>query len=372
MNHESTINEHINNPDVSVNQYIRSKCLELGKVISLKKSVYLDTKFWLILRDVALDRNNDSVHRDFYEKVFKAVESGRCVFPISEDVFLEVVKQTDQITLSKTLWLIDFLSLGVSMISFEERIVLEVKHFILSSRGRSVHDCGELVWTKLAYNMGFFSFSSDCLDAETDKAFQKSFIDYMWLISLSDFFEAGAENNDFYKSGMPKISGKLNEGKFKHLHENKSFKQMFLSELGGALDVYSEMIADCVADLYEAETGQVMTDEERKCSDSSRLLSNAILNAFKLNRSKEIFPTLNVTSGLHAAIRWDRNQKYQDNDLHDIRHAASALPYCDAFFTEKRLAHLITQKVTGYDKKFYCVVASSVSGASEVLSNLKV
>ncbi|MGY8915890.1 MAG: hypothetical protein ACKVJF_12515, partial [Flavobacteriales bacterium] len=199
---------------------------------------------------------------------------------------------------------------------------------------------------------------------------QKTFIDQMWGISLSDIINTISHNGGISAPNMTRISGKLNEGKFSHTHENSSFKQMFLSELAGSLDGYGNIVTKCIQDMYERDAGKILSDQEKKNSDSGKLLRDAIYNIFKLNKSKDFLPTFNVISGLHAAIRWDKNQKYQDNDLHDIRHAASALPYCDAFFTEKRLAHLITQKATSYDKKYSCVVATSVSEALEALQGL--
>jgi hypothetical protein len=39
-------------------------------------------------------------------------------------------------------------------------------------------------------------------------------------------------------------------------------------------------------------------------------------------------PTIRIPSTLHAAVRWDKQQKYQK---HDFQHAIAALPYCDYF-----------------------------------------
>ena len=370
MDYVFTFDKHIKSPEISVGQYILAKCVELSQVVNSKKVVYFDTKFWLVIRDIVLGRSKSALEQEFYEEILRLVEEGRFVFPISQDVFLEVIKQSDPETLGQTVQLIDRLSCGASLIDFEERLELEIKYFLYSSAGKSVYECHEMVWTKLAYNMGFVTPSNQDVDPETDKVIQKAFIDQMWTMSLSDIVTTISENGELSGLDMPRISENLNEGKFSHAHENNSFKQMFLSELAGALDGYSNIVAQCMEDMYEAETGKAVSEEERKNSDSARLLRNAIYNLFKLNKVKKNFPTFEIISGLHAAIRWDKNQKYQDNDLHDIRHAASALPYCDAFFTEKRLAHLITQKATGYDKKYACAVSSSVSGALGLLQSL--
>ena len=371
MDYVFTFDEHVNSPEIGVEQYIRSKCIGLSRVVNSKKVVYFDTKFWLVVRDIVLGRYKGALEQEFYKEIVRHVEEGRLIFPISQDVFLEVIKQSDSETLGQTVALMDRLSCGVSLIDFEERLELEIKYFLCSSAGKSAYECREMVWTKLAYNMGFVTPSNQNISPETDKAIQKAFIDHMWNISLSEIITTISENGGLSGLNMPRMSEKLNEGKFNHAHENNSFKQMFLSELAGALDGYGDIVAKCMEDMDEAETGETLSEEERKNSDSGKGLRNAIYNLFRLNKAKSYFPTFDVISGLHAAIRWDKKQKYQNNDLHDIRHAASALPYCDAFFTEKRLTHLITQKATSYDKKYSCVVASSVSEALDAIKVLK-
>lgn len=371
MDYVFTFDDHVNSPEISVERYIRSKCIGLSQEVNTNKVVYFDTKFWLVVRNVALGRSNSDLEQEFYEEIVSLVEKGRLIFPISQDVFLEVIKQSDPETLGQTATLIDRLSCGVSLINFEERLELEIKYFLYSCVGKSVYDCREVAWTKLAYNMGFVTPSNKFLDPETDKVIQKAFIDQMWNISLSDMITTISENGGLSRLDMPRMSEKLNEGKFNHAHENNSFKQMFLSELAGSLDGYGNVVAKSMEDMYEAETGKTLSEEERKNSDLGKGLRNAIYNLFRLNKAKSYFPTFDIISGLHAAIRWDKNQKYQNNDLHDIRHAASALPYCEAFFTEKRLAHLITQKATSYDKKYSCAVASSVLEALDVIKALE-
>lgn len=370
MEHINTLNEHINNPELSVGRYIRSKCIALSKTINSKKVVYFDTKFWLIIRDVALGRSKSAVANKFYQSVLSLAEKELFIFPISEDVFIEILKQTDPETLHQTVALVDRLSSGVSLISFDERIILETKNFFLSMSGKSVYECREMVWTKLAYNMGFVTPTNQCFTPNMNSAIQKAFIDQMWSVTLADIVNITSENGEPLIPSMPKLSAKLNEGKFSHSHENRSFKQMFLSELAGTLDVYETTISASLEEIYEQETGNRLSNKEKSNTDSSKPWNNAIYNLFRLNKVQGFFPTFDVTSGLHASIRWDKNQRYQDNDMHDIRHAASALVYCDAFFTEKRLAHLITQKATGYDKRYSCLIASSVSDAIEALQSL--
>lgn len=309
------------------------------------------------------------LQKKLYETVIKSVESQLCIYPISEDIFLEVIKQEDPATLDETVRLIDLLSLGVSQINFEEKLTLEFKYFLNCTRGKEVYKCQELVWTKLAYNMGFVTPQNKMLDPLTDQAIQKAFIDSMWSTPLSRVVSIIKDNGGFPNIKLGTQSGSLNDGKFSHSHENNSFKQMFMSEVAGFLDANETVYTNSMLNVYEKETGRNELSEQ-EIVEIERLAKKIVYNIFDQNKSQAYLPMLRICSGLYAAIRWDRNQKFQDNDLHDIRHAASALPYADLFLTEKRLAHLITQKVTGYDKLYSCNVQSqpkSALGALEAI-----
>ncbi len=367
----STFEKHKKEPKISVDEYIRSRCIQLGKSVLDHKIVYLDTNFWINLRDVSLGRKSSKVAIDFYEKVMELVRLGTYIFPISEDIFLEVLNQTDEVTINETVTLIDSLSKGVSLISLDERVSLELLHFMHDSTGSEVYNCKELVWTKLTYNMGFTTPVNDRIDEKLDQLIQKAFVDQMWAISLSDMIEVMKKNGGSLFPKRPSLADSLNRGKFEHAHENISFQEMFLSELAGILDIYKSEFPRIMAIIYKQKTGNSATENEINNSKSGRLLFNLIYNLFKLGKAKDKFPTIGVLAGLYAATRWDKTQKFEDNDIHDFRHAASALPYADYFFTEKGLAHLITQKSTEYDKLYSCNVQSKIKGASEALSETK-
>lgn len=111
--------------------------------------------------------------------------------------------------------------------------------------------------------------------------------------------------------------------------------------------------------------------DELERSDSGQLFANMIYNLFKLNKIEQEIPSFRIHAGLHAAVRWDKKQRYQDNDMHDFRHAAAALGYCDYFFTEKRLCHLVTQDLLKYDILFNCRTLWKLDEVVECLQKLE-
>lgn len=371
MEFVNTVDYHRNNPDVPLFDYYRKLRLDLASSISVKKKIYLDTKFWVLLRNGAMDPINNNQEYNLLQLALKLVESGACIFPISEDVFSEVIRQTDEGTLLKTVELIDLLSLGVSTLSHEERVQLELMFFFYSHLGQETYLPQEVVWTKLSYTMGFNSFThDDFLDSE-NLIIQKAFTDQMWSISLTDTIKRMISNGGMSLS-MPPTADSINEGKFSHIHEASSFKKMFMNEVAGWVDVYGDMLCELIEHSYTRMTGSSIP-ENRTGNDRDKTRKDMcamVYNLFRLNKMGTYLPSAHITSGLYAAVRWDKKQKFQDHDFHDFRHASAALPYFDHFFTEKRLTNLVTQNHLKFDKIFECKVCSKVSQAIKVLESM--
>lgn len=369
MEFVNTMGYHRKNPDVPLSDYYRKLRLDLASSISAKKKIYLDTKFWVLLRNGAMNPTKHEKEYHLLQLALKLVESGACIFPISEDVFLEVTRQTDEGTLLNTVELIDLLSLGVSTISHEERIQFELMHFWYSHLGRETYAPQEVVWTKLSYTMGFNSFTHDGLPDSENLILQKAFTDQMWSISLTEQIKMMISNGAFRDLPEPSTADGINEGQFLHTHEASSFKQMFMNEVAGWVDVYGDMLCKLMEHSYTRITGnsspENRTDEER--NKTKHDMSAMVYNIFRLDKMGMYLPSARIASGLYAAVRWDKKQKFQDHDFHDFRHASAALPYFDHFFTEKRLTHLVTQNQLKFDKMFECKVCSKVSQAIKVL-----
>jgi hypothetical protein len=79
-------------------------------------------------------------------------------------------------------------------------------------------------------------------------------------------------------------------------------------------------------------------------------------------------PTINIQAGIHGAIRWDKQRKYNPNDWLDILHAAAGMPYCDVFLTERSLASLLRAPHIAYDKRYRTAVFHT---AEEALAGIK-
>jgi hypothetical protein len=372
MENVDTLEYHMKNPDVSVERYIRRKRIELAHEIQSAKKIYLDTKFWIILRDARIGKVVDNNIVQLLHVLEDLVAKNLVVCPISNDTFAEIFKQTDTKTLKASAQIIDDLSKGVAILAMKERIDLEVFHFICEkTKGSdSVYSPDELVWTKIAYVLGFVTPISDSLPPDINCAIQKAFIDQMWVVTLTEILE---QMGDYTVSRMPKfpdISQKLNEGKFAHIDDQKSFKQLFIAELAGILELYKPDFQDLMVYIYKSDTGQSLRADEISSNDAGRMFANLIYHAFRLNKIKSELSSFRISAGIHAAVQWDKGRKYKPNDLHDFNHATAAVPYCDYFLTEANLRHLLYDKNLKLDTLFRCKTISDITDAIKELSQI--
>ena len=372
MEHVNTLEFHKNNPGESVDKYIKRKRVKLSHEIRLSKKIYLDTKYWILLRDARTKENVDDNILQLLHLIESLVEGGHAICPISDTIFSEIFKQTDVKTLKATAQIIDDLSKGVSILNSFERLDTEVFHFIYTKIKNAdfVYSLDELVWTKVAYVMGFATPSSKAFSPDINCAMQKAFIDQMWVISLTDMLDQIYTRAASWKPTFMDFSQELNEGKFAHIEEQNSFKQMFLAELAGILDLYKPNFQNLMVYLYESEIGQKIAPDEISSNNAGQMFANLIYHAFRLNKIISELPSFHVIAKICTATRWDKERKYKPNDSYDFNHALGAIPYYDYFLTEHSLRQLVSNKNLSFDTIFHCKTISDVNDAISELSQI--
>ncbi len=358
---------HLTTHDVSLEKYLRAKQIKLGQDVSSKSIVYLDTRFWLILREAYLGRSKCHRTRKLLQLLADHVSAGRVVCPMSEALFMEVQNQTDPVTRAATAKLVDELSAGVCLVPETNRFGQEFADLLyrLGPSKGDLHNVRELVWTKISYVLGFVTPTMDQFPDDVELALQKDLLDYLWTCPPS--MVIGSFTPGDLVPIYDGVSSKLNEGKFAHLGDHNSFKQVFMSEVDGILDGLHELVTDVLARYFEGSTGK-----EADCTDSrpAKLFSNLVREAIRRNKLSKFVPSLHISASLHAAVRWDKKRKYEDNDFFDFHHAVAALPYCDAFFTEGGLRMLVTRSDIHLDQTYQCRVANDVDDAIRIIGEL--
>jgi hypothetical protein len=120
--------------DLPLPSYVRSRQLELAVSLEGKKSVYLDIKFRIILRDVVMGVRDGAADQKLLSLLRETVRRNLIFCPISDSTFAELLKKIDLKSRQVTADLIDELSLGITLIPYDLRAGTELAHFLHSAR----------------------------------------------------------------------------------------------------------------------------------------------------------------------------------------------------------------------------------------------
>ncbi|MEM6505080.1 MAG: hypothetical protein AAF711_06410 [Planctomycetota bacterium] len=358
------------NPDIAPHKYVRARHIHLAESLTDKVKIYLDTKYWILFRDVTLGREQDQSLVDLLRVIRDAVLSGQVICPISQDSFSECFVQDDAATLKATVQLMDQLSLGICLTEFNTRINAELWHFMIEkAKGKdAVIERRMLMWTKAGYVLGYVEPESEIFSKDQSNAVKKAIFDQLWEATFLDIFDGIGSCPDW--KVKPNAIDSMNEGKFASNGDFSSFKELFMIELAGGLELLQEPLSEILFQMYLSEYGKNTDPNCKPEPEAGKQAANIIYHAFRLNKISDELPTLRTHIALHAALRWDRQRKYKPNDLYDLRHAAMALPYCDVFLTEKPLCHLIHEKHSGITDQLPCKSFSDANVALEHINNL--
>jgi hypothetical protein len=367
----ASIDVHRESPDIDLRQHSRNMQVELANSLHRRRAIYLDLKFWIGLRD-AENTGGPSLYSDLLTTLRQAVSTGSAFCPISDSCFLEVFKQSDPATRRKTAELIDELSLGVTIIPFDIRVGTEIAHLLHAARTPDqVFRLDELVWTKLSYVLGYYSPQVSMFDHATGQAIEKAFFDHMWTIPLT-------EMERLIGNSMPRgnpdhhaqLADKLTQGIQEHATDLRSFDQAYEHELVGVLDLYAGRAADILCDMAPPSLGPRPGKGTSEFKDIEQHCLGLLVAAMKTERGKKTLRTLHIETCMHAAVRWNKGQKFKANDFFDYQHAAAAVGYCDAFFTERSLSSVLTRSDMALDKLYGCTVVSTPETALGYVSEI--
>lgn len=203
-----------------------------------QKKIYLDTCYWVHLREAALGRTKNQEYVEILQLLREMVSSGTAICPVSDMAFSELMRQTDDYTRRTTTELFDELSLSVALQYEEYRIRSELEEFLLRPTTTSAKKTlSNKIWTKAFYILGPLVPSIEGLPTEPQVAIQKSTIDLLWEGRFSDMAHLSTLLPDF-KSAFDKNAAKINATKNDFQHEIPSTKQALISEIAGMADLF--------------------------------------------------------------------------------------------------------------------------------------
>jgi hypothetical protein len=368
------IKHHRATPHISTDRHLKNRIVELGRSLDGRAAIYLDTKFWIRLRDAALGVPTMDGAGELLDLLRDLTKAGKIFCPISASVFVEGMKHSDAKTRLATARVIDELSLGVTLIAKERRAKTELAHFIHSftlERG-SLHPLHHLIWTKLAYALDFRYPSSPALDAESDLAVQKAFVDLMWTIPLADVVAIMGQRMPPEATDYSEVATKLNLMKVLHPRRGRSFVQTYATELEGQIGDLGDAVMDIVCELAAKSGGGSPPRGSPEWADMRKMWNGILFDALKKEGpARRQLRSLHINTSLRAAFLWDQKRRFESNDIYDLEHAVAALAHCRAFFTERSLCATVRAKHVALDKLYGCAVMWQVSEAMDYVRGMK-
>ncbi len=279
---------------------------------------------------------------------------------------MELLKQQDLHTRKATAELIDNLSLGVTLAPEKIRVGTELAHFFYSFNAPNhLYPLKILVWSKLSYVLGIVHPSNTSFNFEQELTFQKAFFDFMWNIRLTQLVDT-LEDAHKFSINFNEIAENINIRSSIYSSEVNNFKDVYNNEISGALSLYVEVARKILENMFMKNSALEILPSD-VCE---RELLGFLISLFDKTNIAKLLPSLHITTCCHAAVRWDKKRKLKGNDLYDFHHAAAALAYCDAFFTEKPLQSFLKQNHIALDRLFECEIISAVHEAVAFLSKI--
>jgi hypothetical protein len=190
----------------------------------------------------------------------------------------------------------------------------------------------------------------------------------MWSIPLIEIVATIGDRE--LQKDPNSIAAKLNSDIRQHAYELRSFKQAYSAEVRGIIDLVGYTAVDIMASLSPVPQTSIaeMTDIQRR--NYANQFKNLFAIVLEKDKARKELRTMHILASLHAALRWNNGQQIDDNDLFDFEHAAAALAYSNAFFTDRPLCDMVTKSHLALDILYGCRVTADIDEAISVVSEL--
>lgn len=357
-NKPDTFQYHLDNDTGSAFEYTRSRRRQLGSRLLAIRRVYLDTKYWVYIRDVYMGRPQKATHVAILDELRRLRRTAQIICPVSYSVFNELLSQSDHATRIATAQMIDELSDDCTIQPVFELFKAELYHFHVKSTKPNVplRPVAESVWTKVAFIVGdmFFNLDSKEISQAQAEAMTKAMDDMLWETRFSEMIDATYEPSS-ESPDLDAFAAELTEGKLTHWNPKESFRTLYLAEIWGGLDAQADVIGDFIVHLGQKHGVDEHVGDEQKRTFGQQY-GRVIHAAFAYNRLTTEFPTIAIPAALHAAVRLDRSRRYKKGDVEDFFHAATAVGYFDVFLTENSLKHLLLSKNVNAAERYGCTI----------------
>lgn len=347
-----SIQDHLNQPELSIGAHFAARRAGLEASLAGKAAIYLDTRFWIMVREVEDGTSNRDDEREIVRLLRTLAEQGRAFCPIAEPTFSEVMRQAQPDRRAATASAIDELSFGVTILPDWERMVEEVRSLLAGRLRNGTAPPPPRAFTSLAYVLGDLYPTHTGFPAAEELAIQKAFYDHLWCKPLAEMVLAIPAEHYSCDDELEETARRLTEQNAMHRHLLTSFAEVLEQEYHGVGLAIAEKVPDLLTSLIPFMPGDSAAQQ--------MVAANAIREMLKDLANARAMPTAHVHATIHSLFRWEyRDRAITANDLVDFRHATAALSHCGLFLTEKGLRNSLLHQRTALADLHGCTVLSS-------------
>lgn len=355
---------HENNPDMPPWEYDQNYRRVLFNGISGGRKLFLDTNFWVWLRDA--DPNGTDDKATLLRRLREGTRARQMTCVLHVGSFMEFAKQKNPTLLKAIAEIADELCEGVCLASRDEQRFVEAGELVSETFGADFHgDYGR--WTHVGQMFRSTYPKSDLpISKLAERVIDKCLIDAAHTASLSRILQdIGGDASGF--------AFKIEDSTIAAVEALRASNQAKgIRRLRARVDSFCEILQkEYFRPLWFHTQTFLLRDGVEPSEAELRTLVGEMIeksigrfNTRSLGRHLASAAIIAELYSLYEA--GDLKRRLKSNDWVDWDHAASALPHCDAFFCERHLAALLNQS-GGCANWYGCRVAGSVEAALRVL-----
>ena len=352
-----------NGADVDAREYRDRYRRVLVSGLSQSRIVYLDTNYWVWLRDA--ERGTGTADAVRMLKMLRGMVRSRELVCVSQLHSLVELAKQEEASLRITAGLVDELTEGIAIAAPADLMAHDCAEFIDAKLGLEIGG-GFCPWTKIG-QIHTHDLSAPLLDeaTESDKnVVLKAAVDTFWNASLADVMESFKwdARTSLNADIDPAIFAQIEQRKREQLARGLSREQTRANE-------FYDVVHDRMRPVFKAQLAKwhaqhgFSAGPEAPVRDVQLVVDSAVaeFNAHTLGR---FLPTAALQTELYALYETARNRSkpLTSNDNVDWNHASNALAHCDIFLTERHLAHQLRQELKA-NQQYGCMVFGSMPEA---------
>jgi len=322
---------------------------ELAERISDKTTIYLDTNHWVHMKSVVLGRQSAKPeYREILELLEELVADGIAICPVSSHMFEELMLQTDSMTRTQTARLMDRLSQKLCLQFILKLATREWLHNVWHIVNDSPPKTTFPIWTTAGFWAGQVGALKDAdIWSESSLSHIVAWFEMMWDIGFEGYQELpGYEETP--RSLNEKFLTSMNTPEAREKASGCTFEQLTREEKRKLLS-------------------SLKTEFLSEPLPKTNVVPDRIFTTFVDDHDPRIIPPFHILACLIAAVL-KSNRKITKSDPMDFCHAASGIPYCDAYLCDRKMALFLNGKPLEFSKIYNTRI---LSGADDIIDYLK-